>query len=257
VVDSLILNDSAIIDGLAQMLTTVQQMQARSDQSQRRIAEEIRSLSLEIEKHVKMLGSRQPIVITTDDFAAQNPEVGLLTYLYSFLPDGNAIDVGAHIGRVSERLLKSGYTVYAFEPYAPAFEILQEKLKADAKFHPSTFAIGPADKIMDLHIASDVTGANKSDPSLFNSLVEHSLGEHFQFQRIVPVQVRSLESLRQTGEIPETVGLPFCGDGGVLGFCTSETITKSWGNVLFFLDHAPFAKALRWCEEVLAPTWYR
>jgi hypothetical protein len=36
-----------------------------------------------------------------------------------------------------------------------------------------------------------------------------------------------------------------------------RTVPKSWGNVLFFSDHATFTHAIRWCGEVLPPTLYR
>jgi hypothetical protein len=36
-----------------------------------------------------------------------------------------------------------------------------------------------------------------------------------------------------------------------------QTVPNSWGNAVFFSDHAIFAKALRWCEDVLVTTLYR
>ncbi len=126
ILQSLVVNDTTLLDALAQMLNAMQQMQARSEQSQDKLCAELqelraelRTLTLEvIERKADAVSGRQPIVVTNDEFAAQNPELGLLEYLYSFLTDTNAIDVGANIGKVSERLLKCGYTVYAFEPYS-------------------------------------------------------------------------------------------------------------------------------------------
>jgi hypothetical protein len=36
-----------------------------------------------------------------------------------------------------------------------------------------------------------------------------------------------------------------------------NTVRGSWGNAIFFNEYELFAKALRWCEDVLAPTLYR
>jgi FkbM family methyltransferase len=112
-------------------------------------------------------------VLAEDPFVAQNPDVGLLQHLYSFLSDTNAIDVGANVGELSERLLDSGYTVYAFEPYPPAFEKLNERLTGVPSFHSFNFAIGSHDATMNLHIAADMSG--KRDSTLYHSLVEHPL----------------------------------------------------------------------------------
>jgi len=45
------------------------------------------------------------------------------------------------------------------------------------------------------------------DASLFHSLIDHPVGTSFRFADTLPVQVRSLASLRQTGEIPRQIGL--------------------------------------------------
>jgi FkbM family methyltransferase len=215
ILQSLVVNDTTLLDALAQMLNAMQQMQARSEQSQDKLCAELqelraelRTLTLEvIERKADAVSGRQPIVVTNDEFAAQNPELGLLEYLYSFLTDTNAIDVGANIGKVSERLLKCGYTVYAFEPYAPSFRELVERHKASQKFHPFNLALGAVDRTMDLHVASDLSGLSKWDPTLFHSLIERPMLQDLQFTKTVPVEVRSLESLRQNGAIPPTAGV--------------------------------------------------
>jgi FkbM family methyltransferase len=328
ILHSLVANDITILDGLAQMLTAVQQMQARGEQSQNKLsadvgtlAAEIRNLSLELaEGKERVASAHKPIVISEDEFAAQNPELGLLEYLYSFLTNTIAIDVGANVGRVSERLLRTGYSVYAFEPYAPSFRALTERLEASPKFHAFNFAIGSVDTTMDLHLASDLSRIGKWETSLFHSLIERPTMLDLQFAHSVPVQVRSLQSLLRTGEIPASSGLlkidtegfdlevvrgigegrfsvvmaefwdsahPFGqletsklddlvremkGRGypwhiviyhldessTISYYCNREqTIPNSWGNAVFFLEHAIFAKALRWCHEVLVTTLYR
>jgi FkbM family methyltransferase len=326
ILHSLVANDTTILDALSQMLSIVQQVQARSEQSLDTLTAEIRELRgglralnlAVVESNAGTPKAKQAYVRISDEFAVQNPEIGLLEYLYSFLSDTNAIDVGAHVGRVAERLLKTGYTVRAFEPHLPSFKALLQKLGANKKFHAFNFAIGPADGTMDFHIASDLSGVSKWDPTLYNSLIERPLLQDLQFTQTVPVQVRSLESLRRTGEIPDGVGLlkidtegfdlevlrgmgearfsvvmaefwdsahPFGSvaksgladlvmemksksydwhiviyhlDENTSYYCNREqTVPTSWGNVIFFQDQIVFAKALRWCEEVLAPTLHR
>ena len=97
--------------------------------------------------------------------------LGLIKRVMKAINCRTAIDVGANVGRVSERLLKCGYTVYAFEPYGPSFRALRERLTASQKFHAFDFALGPEDGTMNLHIASDLSGVSKWDPSLFHSLL--------------------------------------------------------------------------------------
>jgi FkbM family methyltransferase len=328
ILHSLVANDTAILDGLAQMLNTVQQMQARSEQSQNKLcaevqvlAAEVRNLSLEIaEGKDRTAGAHKALVIPGDEFAAQNPELGLLEYLYSFLTNTIAIDVGANVGRVSERLLKTGYAVYAFEPYGLSYYALSESLAEHPQFHAFNFALGPADGTMDLHIASDLSRTGKWDASLFHSLIKRPMLQDLQFTQTVPVKVRSLESLRHNGEIPDCAGLlkidtegfdlevmrgmgegrfcvvmaefwdsahPFSSlatgkledlvremkrrgyhwhiviyhmdeSSTISYYCNrGQTVPNSWGNAVFFSDHAIFAKARRWCEDVLVTTLYR
>jgi len=226
------------------------------------------------------------------------------------------IDVGANVGLVSEHLLKAGYSVHAFEPYPPVFAKLQEKLGSNKRFRAMQYAIGPSDGVMDLHIASDLTGKGRRNPTLFNSLVDHPMFDDCKFTQALKVEVRSLESLRLSGEIPQSAGflkidtegfdldvirgmgsaryqvvmtefwdsaypLGAAGDGQLRAIVSEmkergyhwhvviyhadedgnstisyylnrdQTIPRSWGNAIFFQDHALFAKAAAWCESAL------
>jgi FkbM family methyltransferase len=206
ILQSLILNDSTIIDALAQMLGAIQQMQTRSDETQNRLADELRSLSVQLMQPNGKTSGNQAF-LPADEFMRENPDVGLLEYLYSFLNDREAIDVGANAGLVSERLLKAGYSVHAFEPYPPVFEKLQDRLGSNSSFRAMQYAIGSSDGVADLHVASDLTEKGKWDPTLFNSLVEHPMLDDCKFNQTLKVQVRSLESLRSSGKIPHSAGL--------------------------------------------------
>jgi FkbM family methyltransferase len=212
ILQTLVLNDSTIIDALAQMLGAIQRMNARAEQtqagvekSQNRLAADVRALTQTLtESRPAPLGERA-IIATRDPYLTENPEVWLLQYLYAFLDDTTAVDVGAHDGEVSERLLQSGYTVHAFEPFPASFAALRDRLGGRARFSSSPLAIGREDGESLLHLARDRTGAR--DPSLFHSLVEHPLVAPLEFADSVPVRVRSLESLRRSGEIPGRIGL--------------------------------------------------
>jgi FkbM family methyltransferase len=323
ILQTLVLNDSTIIDALAQMLGAIQQMQTQSVEAQNRLAENFRSLAQELarESH-RGRGANSPVLISGSEPDESNPECGLLEHLYSYVDIPCAIDVGANVGDVAARLLGGGYTVYAFEPYQPAFAKLVELQKHSnegARLHPSNCAIGAADGTMQLHLAANL-GDGHYDVSLLHSLVKHPMPDDCQFTKSVPVQVRSLDSLRRSGEIPERAGLlkidtegldlevirgmghmrypivmtefwdgehPFgrAGHGSlalavremrarkypwhlviyhideenIVSFSSnrSASVPKSWGNAIFFRDHAAFAAGLRWCEEMLPPTLYR
>jgi FkbM family methyltransferase len=149
------------------------------------------------------------VVKRTGQYGSANPEIGLMLYLYAYLPSRNAIDVGANAGQVSERLLKAGYTVFAFEPFPPVFEKMRERLGRSESFHPMQVALGLDDRKMALHIAK--VGADSTrhdDPTLYNSLMQHSMLDDLFFDGTTQeVMVRSLESLWRSAEIPEEIGL--------------------------------------------------
>lgn len=320
ILQSVVINDTVIIDALSQLLATLRQMQSRNEDCQLRTVEQINRLQLAVNGlQEKMEGQKKNTVIVSGSDSEQNSEIGLLEYLSTFLSDKTAIDVGANVGKFSERLLKAGYTVYAFEPYAPAFETLSKVSKSE-KFHSYPYALGPKDTTMELHIASDLSSGKKWDATLFNSLVEHPMLDDCKFTKTQSVKVRSLDSLEKSAEIPAQAGLlkidtegydldvirgmgkgnypivmaefwdskhPFgmSGNGNLeaivvemqkrgydshlviyhidetatISFYANrpDTLPKSWGNVLFFKDREIFLKALAWCEEVLAPTYFR
>jgi len=325
ILETLVTNDTQLLEALAQMLASVPQMQTRNEQSQIKLAEEIRHeirLFTElIKKNAAQTGAEPAILIQADAFSAANPEVTLLQYLYSFLSDPVALDIGANVGAVSERLLQAGYEVYAFEPNPPVFEALQKNFAGKDRLHLFQLALGSANETADLHVAVDSTGGNKyGDPTLFSSLVAHPMPEDLPFTQTVPVLVRTLESLRRSGEIPARAGLVkidtegfdlevIRGFGGYpcpvvmtefwdashafgrsgngrleavaremknLGYewyiviyhleeaakisyyCNRfQTVPNSWGNAIFFRDHAIFLHAFHWCESTLVPTVHR
>ncbi len=138
----------------------------------------------------------------------ENIEIQLMVFLYSFLPYQRAIDVGANKGDVSAELLKAGYEVYAFEPFKPIFEELSNRLGNELDFHAFPLAIGSKNEIRELHIAKDVTESQiHGHYSLFSSINLHSLPEGLVFSDIISVEVSSIASLHESGNIPKDIGL--------------------------------------------------
>ena len=191
------------------MLSAMHQMQRKNEQLQKRLTDELSALTEAVQQlDLRARSLQKAIVVDGDLDADQNPEDGLLEFLFAFLPNTTAIDIGANVGRVSDRLLATGYTVYAFEPYAPSFQKLTQRLSGQKNFHAFEYAIGSDDSTMNLNVAADTSGENKWDPTLFfNSLTDHAILEDCKFTSTLPVKVRSLESLQKAGEIPESAGL--------------------------------------------------
>ncbi|NJL54682.1 FkbM family methyltransferase [bacterium] len=137
-----------------------------------------------------------------------DPETRLMAYLYSYLPSRRALDIGANIGDVAEKLLEVGYEVYAFEPFPNTFDKLKQRLGDYHDFHGYPMAIGSIDETRDLFIAKDKTDENLyKDASLFNSLTKHAMPDNIEFADSISLNVRSLESLHKSNEIPSDIGL--------------------------------------------------
>jgi FkbM family methyltransferase len=150
----------------------------------------------------------QKFIMATDPSHFQAIDTELMVFLYSYLPYRLAIDVGANRGDVSERLLQAGFEVYAFEPFPPVLERLQERLANNPNFHSLPYALGAADETRDLHVAADLTENQiYDDPTFYSSLACHSLAEGLVFKESVPVTVKTLAGLHDTGEVPSQVGL--------------------------------------------------
>ncbi len=142
------------------------------------------------------------------DFGLLNPEAGLMAHLYSYLPVTVAIDVGANKGAIAGRLLDAGYEVYAFEPFPPVFEVLQNNFGARAGFKAYEIAVGSTDTAMKLHVAQDMSPDGRyKDTGQLGSLIAHSMPSDLPFATSVDVRVRSLKSLADEAMISRDVGL--------------------------------------------------
>jgi FkbM family methyltransferase len=173
-----------------------------------RFAPSLESMREELSYNSQLVAEHLPLHIEGSSFSALNPEAGLMNHLYSFLPVGTALDVGANRGDISLTLLDAGYQVYAFEPCPDVFEKLRSRLSDRQDCFLFDFAIGSADATMDLHIVKDSSAGQKyGDASLFSSLVPHSMPTDLEFVSAISVPVRSLASLASEGKIPREVGL--------------------------------------------------
>lgn len=144
-------------------------------------------------------------IVTSSD---SDPETRLMAYLYSHLPSRKAIDIGANIGDVSEKLLEVGYEVYAFEPFPSTFEKLKQRFDGNHEFHCYSTGLGASNEVKDFYIAKDKTAENLyKDATLFNSLTKHSMPDNIEFVDSISINVRSLESLHKDSEIPYDIGL--------------------------------------------------
>jgi len=161
----------------------------------------------EINDNVHILLKYQPKIVKDSSYF-QSIESGLINYLYSFLPDRTAIDIGANRGDISQSLLETGYQVYAFEPFLPVYEKMVERFAGNPNFYSFPLAIGSTNETKEFHIASDTSSDNVyEDTTVFNSLVKHSSTEDLVFSSTVPVTVTTLEDLHSSAKIPQKVSL--------------------------------------------------
>ena len=157
-------------------------------------------------KVLNVVDNQSKVILLKNGFST--PEIGLMCYLYSYLPHRRVIDIGANIGETSKYLLKAGYEVYAFEPFPPVFQKLNERIGNNSNFHSYQLAVGASDEKKIFYIASDKSKSGKyKDSTLYNSLVKHSMPDELSFVDTISVDVRSLSSLHDSLDIPSDIGL--------------------------------------------------
>ena len=154
--------------------------------------------------------------VVTNQINFPGVEVELMCYLYSYLPYPSALDIGANQGDVTERLLQTGYEVYAFEPFLPVVEKLKNRLSNFSNLHVFPLALGAINEERELHLVGDQNLVNDpnsqplypdADYTLLSSINIHSLPEGMVFTETVPIPVTTLETLHQQQQVPSEVGL--------------------------------------------------
>lgn len=148
------------------------------------------------------------VCVETDDYGFTNPETGLASHLYSFLPNRRVADVGAHVGDVAGRLLETGYEVYAFEPFPASYEKLTARHGGEPRFHGFNFALGAEEKQAELRLPADRSGQNVyDDATVFNTLTSHSMPEDLPYTKSVSVPVRTISAMIAEGSLPSNIDL--------------------------------------------------
>lgn len=153
-------------------------------------------------------GVVRQVCVETSDYAFINPEMGLMSFLYSHLPTNKVLDIGAHVGDVAEHLLQAGFEVWACEPYPPSYEALTRRMGRNPAFHPLQVALGRVEADLPLHLATDLSSDRRyQDATAFNSLAQHSMPEDLPFTSTVLVPVKTIATLQKEGAVPADLGI--------------------------------------------------
>jgi FkbM family methyltransferase len=234
--DDLLENDTPLLEGTADLVKSVSNLVLEI----RFIHQKVEAIYQEVETVHQAYQLMQPRVIRSFD---STPETGLMTYLYSYLPNRQIVDVGANLGDLSERLLEVGYEVYAYEPLPMAFKKLENRLEVYRLFHPYSLALGSMDEVRDFYIPQ--SQARKEAERVFKpfgSLIKSRAQENIVTPDPIKVSVRSLESLHNSGELPHTIDLVKVGTKGYelevlrgMGSCRySVVVAEFWDAQLCF-----------------------
>jgi FkbM family methyltransferase len=190
----------------------------------------------------------------------QGAELALITALVPNLRDRSLIDVGSERGAVATALRDAGLgPAWLVEPYPESVRRLRERFADDPAVHVLDVAVGSEDGSAELHLAHDPSGSNLD---AFHTLQPERAGPDLVWDGTVPVRVRSLDSLREAGEIPGRVGLLKVdaegADADVLrGAASIEAeivMVEFWGDLPDTLGPCPFElDELRSLVEPLGP----
>jgi FkbM family methyltransferase len=206
ILQSLMLNDSTMIDGLAQMLGTMQHMQHHLEALVGNLAADVRELSGRLHERSITPAMRDKAAIP--GFDLDEPEIGLLAHLLPLLPNPVALDIGANTGRFAHELVEAGFEVFAFEPFSASHAALQRQAAdSGGRLHAFPFAVGAQDGAAQLLVATDISGTGKYDTSLFHSTIRHPMLEDVDFTGAETVPMRALASLVADGTIPAAASL--------------------------------------------------
>jgi FkbM family methyltransferase len=199
--DYLLENDTPILEGFINLTEGVADLASDI----KSVHQQVESISQQFESFQQVYEPIRPKIISLSN---SDPETRLMAYLYSYLPNRRAIDIGANIGDISEKLLESGYEIYAFEPFPEVFEKLKHRFDSSNQFHSYPVAVGSIDETREFYLAQDKTEESVyKDSALYNSLTKHSMPGDIVFVGSITVPVRSLESLHASGELPDDIGL--------------------------------------------------
>jgi FkbM family methyltransferase len=174
------------------------------------IEENIECLQTKQEKIAHHLHRTTPARFDQYSENSQNtPEERLIEFLFPWLNEQSAIDIGAHKGNFIRSLETIGFRkVYAFEPHTQLYTFLADVYRNNPTVEVFPLAISNQEGHADLHLARLTTDAAfETDPLLFSSLQVHALPVGLSFYDKIKVQTRSLFSLITEQVLPPTCGL--------------------------------------------------
>jgi FkbM family methyltransferase len=139
------------------------------------------------------------------DLYHQDAELALLSKLLTRLENRTMIDVGAEQGAMSAGMLAAGVEkLHAIEPHPTNADTLRARFAGDARVAIHELAISDSDGDGELHVSSHPDG--RLLPFGHTLLQPADTGE-IAWNESVTVTRRSLESLLNSGAIPDRVGV--------------------------------------------------
>ena len=151
---------------------------------------------------------KSAVIVETSDFYLANPEVGLISRLYSYLNSRTAFDVGAHKGEVAKQLSVVGYEVHAFEPDPEVFQVLKATIGEIEDCHLYNFAIGSKSGDLSLNRYTDDTEyAIFGDVSLYNSFLNRKMPEGLVLSESISVPVKTILEICESSAITKEIGV--------------------------------------------------
>jgi FkbM family methyltransferase len=201
------------------------------------------------------------------DLSAVNPEIddqgaelALIAALVPSLGERAAIDVGSAGGALAAALREAGLDpIWLIEPFAGSVARLRERFGTDPGVHVLDVAAGRQDGTAELHLARDAAG-NSADS--FHTLRAERAEGDLVWEGTAEVRVRSLDSLRASGEVPDRIGLLKIdaegGDAEVLrgaaSIAADVVMVEFWRDLPDTVGPCPFGlEELRSLVEPLGP----
>jgi FkbM family methyltransferase len=176
----------------------------------------------------------------------QETDIQLLVEMFQRLQNRIVIDIGAEKGTLVQVFLdQQCQTIYAFEPFPPSLTVLRERFRNDNRVRIFDYAVGHHNEQRELHIAQDTSG---NDYSYYHSLVLNAETPVIHWGRVIPVEVRTLDSLVAEGKIPARVGiLKIDTEGndlnvlqGLGGLTSDIVIVECWNALSGTLEDPPY-----------------
>jgi FkbM family methyltransferase len=143
--------------------------------------------------------------VNGDDLYGQGEEVRLLAALVPHLESPSLIDVGAERGSFAQAMLDTGIErLFAFEPEPENVTELRARFADDPRVVVGSYALSNRDGRRELRRSRDPNG---SRITFGHTLLARPDAAEITWGEPLPVETRTLESLRRSGAIPPRVGI--------------------------------------------------